>query len=134
MMRRVLLTILAVFVAWSVLDFVIHNLILGPTYQATAHLWRPMEEMRMGLMSLVRAVAAACFVGIYAYLVQPKSLTTGLNYGVLFGLGTGISMGYGTYSVMPVPYHLALVWFVGTLVEAMTAGVLAGLIVKSSKQ
>ena len=87
----------------------------------------------MGLISLVRAVAAACFVGIYAYLIQPKSVTTGLNYGVLFGLGTGMSMGYGMYSVMPIPYHLSLVWFVGALVEAMTAGVLAGAIVKPSK-
>jgi hypothetical protein len=25
--------------------------------------------------------------------------------------------GYGTYSVMPIPYHMALVWFLGSLIE-----------------
>jgi hypothetical protein len=41
-----------------------------------------------------------------------------------------MGMGYGTYSVMPIPYSLALGWFWGTVVETTLAGVLLGLIVK----
>ena len=44
-MKRTLLAVLAVFVMWSVLDFVIHGLILGSIYMATPHLWRPMHEV-----------------------------------------------------------------------------------------
>ena len=134
MSKRILLAILAVFVAWSVLDFIIHGVMLQSTYEATAHLWRPMGEMKMGLMYLVTVAYAACFVGIYASLVQPKSLAMGLKYGLLFGLGTGISMGYGTYSVMPVPHHLALVWLVGVLIETVAGGILAALILKRPKE
>jgi len=43
-------------------------------------------------------------------------------------------MGYGTYSVMPIPYIMALVWFLGTLVEAVLGGLLAGLMVPAAKQ
>jgi hypothetical protein len=36
MNKRIVLGIVAVFVAWQVLDFVLHGLILASTYQATA--------------------------------------------------------------------------------------------------
>jgi hypothetical protein len=52
-------------------------------------------------------------------------------YGLLFGVAMGIGMGYGTYAVMPIPYSMALTWFLGTVVEATVGGLLAGLIVRS---
>ncbi|GAB4341140.1 MAG: hypothetical protein Kow0037_27520 [Calditrichia bacterium] len=128
-MKKAILAVLAVFVSWEVLDFIIHNLILSNTYAATAHLWRPMEEMKMGLMVLVVFLSAIFFVWIY-YKLIPKSLKNGFTYGLLFGMATGISMGYGTYSVQPIPYILAFGWFLGGLVESTIAGLLVGLIIK----
>ncbi len=133
MMKKILLATLAVFVAWSALDFVIHGLLLGSSYEATASLWRPMEEMKMGLMYLVTLLVSLCFVTIYARLVSPKSMNAAISFGVLFGLATGISMGYGTYSVQPIPYYMALSWFLGTLVETTVAGLLTGLIIKDGQ-
>jgi len=130
MNKRIALGIVAVFVAWQALDFVLHGLILASTYQATAELWRPMAEMKMGLMRVVSLVAAACFVCLYAWLVRPKSWAAGLSYGLIFGAGTGFSMGFGTYSVMPVPQSLAIVWCVGSIVETAIAGLLVGWIVR----
>jgi len=46
------------------------------------------------------------------------------------GFGAGVAMGYGSYSVMPIPYHMALTWFLGTLAEALVAAVVVGLLVK----
>lgn len=128
--KKMILGILAVFVAWQILDFVIHGLILMKTYEATAELWRPMNEMKMGLMRLVALVSASVFVCIYATMIRPKSLAAGLIFGVLFGLGAGFSMGYGTYSFMPIPHHLALVWMIGTVVQGAAGGLLVGWIVK----
>ena len=45
-MKKVILAILAVFIAWSVMDFLIHGVILHASYAATASLWRPMSEMK----------------------------------------------------------------------------------------
>lgn len=134
MLKRVLIAIVAVFVIWSVLDFVIHGVLLEPTYRATAQLWRPMNEMKMGLLHFVTLVSSACFVGIYALLIQPKSLAIGLTYGLIYGVSTGFGMGYGTYSFMPIPHYLALVWFIGVLVEATVGGLLAAAIVKGPKK
>lgn len=132
MNKRIALGIIAVFVAWQVLDFVLHGLVLAATYQATAELWRPLPEMKMGLMRLVCLVSAVCFVCLYAWLVQPKSWAVGLSYGLIFGVAAGISMGFGTFCVMPIPQNLALAWFLGTIVEAAVAGLLVGWIVKET--
>jgi hypothetical protein len=129
-MKRYLLAVLAVFVTWSALDFLCHGVILQSTYAATASLWRPMPEMKMGLMRLVTLVSAACFTGIYWALVNPKSSTAGLKYGLLFGLGAGFAMGFGTYSYMPVPLFLSLVWFGNALVQAQVAGAIVSAIIK----
>jgi len=130
MNKRITLGILAVFIAWQALEFILHVLILGPTYQETAQLWRPVAEMKMGLMRVVGLVAAVCFVCLYAWLVRPKSWAAGLSYGLILGASAGFSMGFGTYSYMPIPESLAVAWCVGTIVETAFAGLLVGWIVK----
>jgi len=132
MTKRSLLAALVVFLVWSILDFLIHGVILASSYGATADLWRPPDELKMGLMRVVVLIAAVAFVLIYALLVEKKSIATGLQYGILYGIGVGVGMGYGTYSVMPLPYEMALVWFLGSVVEAAVAGVLVGLIMRKS--
>lgn len=133
MMKKTLLAIIAVFFAWSILEFFIHGLLLQSTYEATAHLWRPMEDMNMGLMYLVTLGYTTCFVLIYVLFVGDKSLTTGIKFGGLFGLGAGISMGFGSYNFMPIPMSLAITWFAGVLIQSLVSGALAGAIIKPSE-
>lgn len=128
-MKRIILAIIAVFVAWSVMDIIIHGFLLMPTYIETSSLWRPENEMKNGLLYLVTLVGAVGFVLIYNYF-KTKSIRMGLLYGLLLGVSWGFSMGFGTYSYTPIPYFLALSWFGTMLVEALVAGLLVGLIVK----
>ena len=133
MAKRVALAVVAVFICWVVLDFVIHGILLQQAYGEIASLWRPMEEMKMGLMYIVTFISSTHRLdsqNTHALLVGKKGLGTGVAYGGLFGLGAGISMGYGTYSVQPIPYIMALSWFLGTLVEGTLAGLIVGAIVK----
>jgi len=132
MAKRTIWAIVAVFVAWSILDFILHGLLLRSTYEATANLWRPMDQMNMPLMYFVTLVFTACFVLIYGHLVGQKSLASGIRFGALFGLATGISMGFGSYTYMPIPLVLAWSWFLGSWIEAVTAGAIVGAMMKSS--
>jgi hypothetical protein len=131
MAKRTIWAIVAVFIAWSILDFIMHGLLLRSTYEATANLWRPMNQMNMPLMYFVTLVFTSCFVLIYGFLVGQKSLTSGIRFGALFGLATGISMGFGSYAYMPIPLTLAFSWFFGSWIEAIVAGAIAGAIIKS---
>ncbi|MDP6776200.1 MAG: hypothetical protein QGI83_05505 [Candidatus Latescibacteria bacterium] len=132
MVKRFIIAVIAVIVAWQILDYVIHMVLLAKTYEATADLWRPMDEMKMGLMRLVVLVASFCFVAVYSCLISPKSMVAGVKYGLLWGIGVGIGMGLGTYSVMPIPGNLAVVWLIGTIVEGVVAGIITAAIVKEA--
>ena len=131
MKKKIFLAAIVVFVLWLVLDFIIHGLILKSAYASTASLWRPMAEMKMGLMYVTVFIAALAFSAIYGYLVAKKSSMAGLTYGLLYGIAVGVGMGYGSYSMMPIPYSMALTWFLGTVIEAVLGGILLGAIIKN---
>jgi hypothetical protein len=128
-MKQAIATVV-VFVIWEVLDYVIHVVILGGAYKDTASLWRPEGEMKMWLMYGVVLVAAYAFVMIYDRLLKAKGIRPGLSFGLWFGLATGISMGYGTYAVMPIPYSMAATWFWGAIVQGALGGIALGVILK----
>lgn len=130
MIKRSFLAMLLIFVVWTILDFILHGVILRDTYVATANLWRMPEEMKRATMALVMLLHAVLFVAMYAALVDRKSPRRGLLYGLLFGATIGLGMGFGTWCVMPIPASLAWTWFLGTTVEATVAGALVGAIVR----
>ena len=129
-MKKTIISIVAVFVVWSVMDFVIHGVILSSSYAATAALWRPMGEMKTSLMHFTAFIASLTFVLIYSLLISKKGISTGLKYGVLFGLSVGVPMGYGSYSFLPIPYHMAFAWCFGSVVEAIMGGLIIGAIIR----
>lgn len=128
--KRFILAVVAVFLAWSLLDIVIHQVILMGEYGATADLWRSPDEIMIGLIYVVTLISAVVFVSIYKFLICRKDLGRAIQYGLLFGVAIGIGMGYGSYAVMPLTHTIALVWSLGTVVQGGVAGALLGLIVK----
>jgi hypothetical protein len=128
--KKILLGTLVVFLAWAAMDFVIHGVILQAQYASSPTLFRPRNEMKMVLMYFTVLVSALMFVYIYGRFFALKCLRTGFTYGLCWGLAYGMGMGYGTYSSMPIPYFLALGWFLGTVVEMIVAGLLVGAMLK----
>ena len=133
MAKKIVLSIVVVFVGWGVLDFLIHGVLLKGAYEDTMELWRPEAEMKMTLMYIVSLISATGFVLIYHWFVSNKSTMTGVKFGLMFGLVAGVSMGYGSYSVMPIPYSMALIWFLGTLVEMGFAGWITGMVFQAGR-
>ncbi|MDH7515353.1 MAG: hypothetical protein QHI48_05740 [Bacteroidota bacterium] len=134
MTKKTIWAVIAVFIAWAILDFILHNLLLSSLYEQTKQLWRPLAEMNMPLMYVVTLVLSICFCVIYGFLVEPKSIGRGTLYGIVTGLGMGFSMGFGSYVSMPIPLSLAFAWFIGSWVEFIIGGILVGLIIRPAKQ
>jgi len=132
MIKQISLATLAVFIVWALLDFLIHGVILGPIYKETASMWRPMTEFKGWLLWLTYLVSGLCMVLIYARFFKEKNLKNGILYGLLLGIGFGMSMGFGSFAFMPIPYTLAQGWFWGAVVEMTAVGAVIGLIVKDS--
>jgi len=47
------------------------------------------------LMSVVTLIYSYCFVSLYQYFINPKSLSTGFKFGALFSFAAGVMGGFG---------------------------------------
>lgn len=120
----------AILVSWFVLDALGHGLAFASWYAASSEVWRPRNEMKVGVIYTGVAITAATFVAIYSKLVANKSRRTGLWYGLAFGVANGSSYAFGGYAVHPIPVELAVGWFVLCVIEAVVAGLIVSTFVR----
>lgn len=132
-MKSRLLAVLSILVVWMGIDFLFHGIWLMPDYTQTAVLWRPMAEMKSGLMHSVSVVTAFLFVFIWCTLISEKNSQKAIRLGVGVGLIVGI-MQAGGYSYMPITTTIAIGWFFANLIKFSMAGIITGFLVKSKSE
>jgi len=59
---------------------------------------------------------------------EGKGFMEGIRYGLYIGIWMGAGYAYGTYGMIAIPYSMALIWFVSSLVQYMLAGIIAAAI------
>ena len=133
-LKRVALAVGAVFLAMFVLEFVIHEVLLGELYKQTASVWRPAEQMGryMGHMILSYFIYSVFFVIIYGkgYEAGKPGVGQGLRFGMLMGLLQAPAGALIWYSVLPIPASLAFSWLAGGLALNAVLGLVAGVLWK----
>jgi len=133
MVKRILLSCLFIFVAWRLLDLLLHRFALASLYEQNPALWRPFDQMSVALIYFVICSLIVAFVGTYQMLVRPKSLGAGLRFGAFIGFALGISAGFGTYIHMPIPLALAWGWVIGGWLKGLAAGAIIGKLITDSQ-
>ncbi len=131
MLLPLVLSALAILVAWTVVDVLLHRLVLRPLYADNSSLWRPFDQLNVGLIYVVTFALIAAFVGTYWLLISPKSVGTGVAFGAVLGFALGLATGGGTYIHMPIPRALAWGWLVGGL-KGVVAGAILGALIPAS--
>ena len=126
------LSSLAILLAWTVFDVLMHRLLLHLLYAQNTTLWRPFDQMNVVLIYIATFSLIATFVLTYWLLIRPKSLGTGVGFGALFGLALGISAGLGTYIHMPIPRLLAWGWLIGGWLKGVVEGAILGALITPS--
>jgi hypothetical protein len=119
---------LVVFVVFFLMDGLVNVVILKGDLAATAQLWRPPEETKMWVFGVVDLFVAFFFTLIFSKGYEGKGLPEGLRYGFFVGMLMAVPMAYGTYGAMPIPYSLALKWFLFGLVEFLIVGAIVAAI------
>jgi len=112
-MKKMLIGVVAVFIALEVLDFLIHGVILMGTYMMA----------KMWVLHVVKIITAYFFVLIFSKGYEGKGLMEGIRYGFYMGAIVAAGFGLGTYASFPIPYRLALEWFFLSLAEYIIAGI-----------
>lgn len=128
MNKKVLLGFAAAFVVFVALDYIVNNVLLVSAYEETKHLWRAQEEMKWGVYLISMLFFSFFFAFIFSKGYENKGIVEGIRYGVYIGLMFMIPMAYGAYAFMPIPYSLALQWFLYGTIECIIAGIVLALI------
>ena len=128
MNKKLWLGVLTVFVVIAAWETIVNLLLLSSAYQATAHLWRPMAEMKIWLFYVIYLFVAFFFTLIFSKGYEGKGVVEGLRYGFYVGMMMAVPMAYGTYGSMPIPYSMALQWFIYGLIEYLLCGMAVALV------
>jgi hypothetical protein len=129
--NRYLLASLASFIFIFLFEVLFHGNILGPAYERTAHLWRSNAQMNQFIhWTLISQILKALIIAfIFTRYHKGKKITEGLRFGAMIGLLLGI-MQFSTYAYMPIPFGLALSWFIGAMFQYTAIGIILSVIYK----
>ncbi len=128
--KKLVIASIAVFVTLQVLDYVIHNLLLGATYESIQAVFRPDMMDKMWIMLLMGLIFSFLFVYIFTKGYEGKGIIEGVKYGLIIGLVVSLVGSYNQYVVYPLPYSLVLKWFIFGTIELIAAGAVTALIYK----
>ena len=126
--RRYLLTAAGVFVVYSVLAYVIHEIILGSDYAAIQSSLRSVEQFtrRLPVLYAGNLIFALAFCFIYAKGYEPGR--SWLGQGTRFGLILGTLLApvaLTEYVVYPIPEMLAVKWVVFGYLQLVVSALVA---------
>ena len=108
--KKWLIASVVVFIVVFACDWLFNNVCLKSDYEATANLWRPMDEMMKNMwMWVISAIIWSllfCFIYTKGYEGKGNGAAEGLRYGFWIGLFVTIPMSIGMYFSMPIPKSL----------------------------
>ncbi len=129
---RLFIAFIVVFVLLELTGYLINQVLLMSAYEGLKNVFRPFDEMmsKMWIMYVVDVVWSFFFVFIFVKGYENKGVMEGIRYGVYMGLFVSLIAAYAQYVVYPLPYSLALQWFIYGLIQQIIFGVAAALIYK----
>ena len=116
----------------NVVNFVLHGLILGGTYEGQAAFVQeenPANFAWFTVIALVIGVVAALFFASSRQSWQAGA-RGGLHFGVLLGVVVGFQHFYLTLVISDFPYHVAWMWLAVEIISFGVGGMVLGAMVK----
>jgi hypothetical protein len=132
-MKRLVIASIAVFVTGFLFAFLVHGVLLKDDYMTVKHLFRPDEEMKMGIMTLGYAIWAVGVAWLYSKGVEAKSwLEQGLRFGVALACVWLVPTYLGNYATQPLPATLIVKGLAGDTANAIACALVAAFVYKDS--
>ncbi|MFQ6078514.1 MAG: hypothetical protein ACE5NJ_05185 [Thermodesulfobacteriota bacterium] len=130
--KRFIIASVVVFVVYQVIDYLVNGVILMGTYEALKHIWRPEADMKslMWIFYPIGLVVSFLFVYIFIKGYEGKGILEGLRYGIWIGLFVSIPGTFSQYVIYPIPFSLAIQWFIYWMIQFIIIGLVAAAIYK----
>ena len=130
MNKKLWVGFLAVFFGTVLTNFLIHQLLLGELYRsaAMANMMRPEAQSMLWVHFVTAAFSSYFFTLIFSKGYMGTGIGEGIRFGLYVGMMMSIPMAYDTYAEMPIPYSLALQWFIYGVIQYIILGVVVAMV------
>ncbi len=124
MNKKFWLSFVVTYIVYEILEFIIHNVLLKSTYTSDAmmKILRPQADIKVWLLFVVGLFFIFFFCWIFVKGNEGKGLMEGVRYGSYIGLMVIVPMAFATYATQPIPFGLALQWFIYGIIEIIIIG------------
>ena len=124
--------VVAVYVVMQGLGYVIHEVMMGDTYERLASIFRPEAEMydMMWMMMVSGAITIFMFCYIFTKGYEGKGIMEGVRFGALIGFLMAGPMAIDPHVIYPVPAEVASIWLISGIATLMIAGAVFAAIYK----
>ncbi len=120
--KKYFITIAAVFFCFAIIDFLFDSLLLVKINNSLSNVWRP--QMIFWLEPVLYLVSTLLFVFIFARIYKGKGITEGIFYGFLIGILMAGYSSFKQYALYPIPFKIAVIWFIEGLIQYTIAGII----------
>lgn len=135
--KKLIIAVIAVFILLEATNYLINMVILSSTYAQPeiSKVFRSMEEMnaKMWRMWVADIVWSFFFVFIFTKGYQNKGLIEGVRYGIYIALFMNFMAAVAQNVVYPIPFSLALQWFIYGSIQCIILGVVTAFIYKPAE-
>lgn len=128
--KRFVFASFTVFLLGQVMNYLIHDVILAPAYASTQSLWRPPADImsNMWIFWITGLVSSVLFTYIFVKGYEGGGVKEGFRFGFMIGFFVTLPAAYNMYAVSPIPYNMALRWFLFGTIAWMFMGGLAAIV------
>jgi hypothetical protein len=123
--KRFIAASAVVFLCFVAIDFVFDFLILGSFNNPIKNLMR--QDMIRWMEPVLYLMTSLLFVLIFITAGGGRGAAKGVILGLLVGLLASGTLSFKQYAMYPVPFVLAILWFIEGLLQYVIAGIVAAL-------
>ncbi len=133
MSKRILIGFIAVYVVMNVLNVVIHTVLLKSYYYSdpVINILRPGPEVKTWIYFVTSMVASYFFTFIFSKGYEGKGIGEGIRYGLYVGLFISVPMVFDSFTSYPLPFSLAVRWFMYSIAEYVILGMVVAIVFKT---
>lgn len=129
--KKWLIASVVAFIAFAVMEWIVHGSILADAYKAKPELWATEATMKANAWALYvgQLIYAGMFALIYTKGYEGKpGLGEGFRYGLYMAFFTAVPRFLVNYAVMPYTANIAVTWLISGIIESVILGLIVGLI------
>ena len=132
--KKFVIASIVVFIVFEILNFIIHGPLLGSIYEEAKSVWRPDMMDKMWIIHITNFIFSFLFVYIFTKGYENKGIVEGLRFGLIIGLLMNVVGMFNQYAVYPLPFSLAIQWFIYGIIQYVICGAVAASIYREKEK